>query len=459
MIEGSLDSLHLGDLLQWLHMGEVSGRLILKDSRGERRLDLVNGRVCFASSTHPNERLATWLARRSLIPVGQLRKILAISMLRRGLFTDLLVAEGDVAPEDVRVCLNDLAEAMTSRILASPQVRFRFEPEYPVLNILGLSLDVEPGRLLMEGARRSDEDDTTEVDGESYELDVVGEPFESLFWEVARDGISGEESLNGEQMSNLHDLVRDIVSTLAQWLASSPGLVPLPSGQIVGLADCHVRGNPICLFGLPHAAWNQMVLACSVRHQGWNGPLSLGELEEIASELDLWREMTDSEIFHRPDAGKLDKMISQAVTAWSRTAAAAAPHLGLNPETASLAVHLVAVPTDLVLWVLTTLPVPQQGLRKALLGHLSRRVGSRLAYLVDFPSEIREILDLQKPTPLGVCLHLGRECLPSAATWPPTVPDGGEALLDIASPSVLAMAADAARETAEDAGSEIIAAG
>ena len=456
MIEGSLDRLHFGDLLQWLQMGGVSGRLTLKDSRGERRFDFIQGRICYASSTHPTERLATWLAGRELMPVAQLRKILATSMVRRGLFTDFLVADDGIAPEIVRESLTDLAEAITSRILASQQVRFRFEPEYPVLDILGFSLNLEPSHLLMEAARRSDEGPAIDVEDESYELDVVGEAFENLFWVVARDGISEEEALNGEQVSHLHDLVRDIVSTLAQWLASSPGLVPLPVGQLAELAARRTGGQPPPLFGLPHTVWNQMVLACSVRQKDWGGPVTLGELEGISSDLDLWDELADSEVFHRPDAGRLDEVIGQVITTWSRTAAAAAIPLGLDPEVASLAVHLVAVPTDLVLWVLTTLPVPQQGLRRALLSHLSRRVGTRLAYLVDFPAEIREILDLREATPLGVCLHLGREFLPSAATWPATVPDDGEALLDVASPTVLAAAADAARQAAETADAETV---
>jgi hypothetical protein len=458
MIEGNLDRLHFGDLLQWLQMGDVSGRLTLKDSRGERRFDFLDGRVCFASSSHPDERLATWLAKREVVPVGELRKILATSMVRRSLFTDLLMTEGRVALDDIRGSLTDLAQAITGRILAMQRVRFRFEPEYPVLDLLGLSPNLEPSKLLMEGARRSDEDHTQEVTDESYELDVVGEAFENLFWVVVRDGISGDEFLNGEQMNDLHDLVRDIVSTLTQWLASSPGLVPLPSGQIDEVTGRHARGSPINLFGLPHVAWNQMVLACAVRHQETPGPMTVRQLEETAGELNLWQEMTDSEMFHRPDAGKLDEVIGHTVTTWARAAAAAAPHLGLEPDTASLAVHLVTVPTDLVLWVLTTLPVPQQGLRKALLSHLSRRVGSRLSYLVDFPIEIRDILDLRKPTPLGVCLHFGRECLASAATWPPTVPDAGEALLDIASPTVLVAAAGAARKAIQETDPEVVAA-
>jgi len=458
VIQGTFDRLHFGDLLQWLQMGGVSGRLTLKDARGERRLDFSEGRICFASSTLPKERLATWLAHRRLASTDDLRRILAASMLRRAFFTDLLIAEGGITEEGLRVSLTELAETITSRILVSQQMEFVFEPDHVVLDIFGLSLDVEPSHLLLAAARLTDEDEIREDDEGSKNLVFTGEAFESLFWELARDGITGGDRVDGERMSELHDLVRDIVGTLAQWLTSGPGLIPLPSGQIEGLAKNVLGGEAVCLFGLPHAVWNQMVLACTV-HSGddW-GPQILGTLEEIAATLDLWEEMTGSEHLRRPDAGPLDDFIGRGVSTWSRAAAAAAPHLGVDPATASLGAHLTAVPTDLILWVLTTLPVPHQGLRKALLVELPRRVGSRLAHLADFPAVFREVLDPRNPTPLGACLHLGRECLRSTSTWPVTIPDDGESMLEIASASVLALAAEAAREVVAAADSETVTA-
>jgi hypothetical protein len=440
-------------------MGGVSGRLTLRDARGERRLDFSKGRVCYVSSTLPEERLATWLATGSLIPADKLRRILAMSMLRRAYFTDRLIADGGLPEDGLRECLTDLAEIITSRILISPQMEFTFEPDHPVIEIPGLSPDIEPRHLLLAAACRTDEDEGVRDDEGSHDLTVAGEAFESLFWNMARNGIQGDDPVDGERMSELHNLVRDIVGTLAQWLASSPGLIPSPSGQTEDLAESVLGGEPLCLFGFPHAAWNQMVLACTVHSDGNGGPLTLGALEEIAAELDLWKEMLGSEFLRRPDAGRLDDFIGHGVATWSRAAAAAAPHLGVDPATATLAAHLAAVPTDLVLWVLTTLPVPHQGLRKTLLVELSRRVGSRLAHLADFPVVFREILNPQKPTPLGACLHLGRECLPSISTWPITIPGDDEIMLEIASASALALAADAAREVVQEADSETVAAG
>lgn len=451
MIRGTLDRLHFGDLLQWFQMGSVSGRLTLRDSRGVRRLDFSNGSVCYASSTIPEERLATWFAKRSLLPADQVRKILATSMLRRTLFTDSLLAEGGVSREELQKSLTDLAESITGRLLISDEVRFEFEPDFPIVDVLGLSLELEPSHLLMEGARRSDEHEHLSDAGIEHELEFSGAAFENLFWELARDGIAGSDAVDGWEMSHLHDLVRDIVGTLTQWLASSPGLVPLPARQIDGIRECHTGNELVCLYGLPHAAWNQMVFACSVLYQERPAPQTLGELESVSAEMAVWGDLIESEFLQRPEAGKLDELVRHVVVTWSRTAAAAAPHLGVAAEAASLAVHLVAVPTDLVLWVLTTLPVPHQGLRKALLNHLSRRVGARLAHLADFPASILSVLDPREPTPLGLALHIGRGCVPQAATWPLTIPFEDGDFSDIVSPTAMALAADAARAVAEEA--------
>ena len=450
MIKGSLDRLHFGDLLQWLQLGGISGRLVFFDDLGERRLDFLDGRVVYISSTVPDERLATFLARRNLVPADKLRELLAVAMLRQTLFTDLLITRSGVAPDVLQWNLVDLAEAITSRILFAPRARFELDPAYPVRELLGLSLDLEPRHLLLEAARRTDETPQSTGKEERHDLPFTGEAFESFFWDLAREGFSGEEPVDGEGMSALHDLVRDIVGTLAQWLALSPGLVPLPSGQSEGIAhDLGLERN-IGLFGLPHTTWNQMVLACSLRSSERHRPIRLSQLEGYAADLDLWEEMTGSEFWRRPHADKLDRLTRRVTVSWSRTAAAAAVPLGVYPETASLAAHLVTVPTDLVLWVLTTLPVPHLHLRQALLRQLPRRVGSSLARLADFPAAIRYLFDPQTPTPLGVCLHLSREHLPSASAWPHTLPRDDDSLLEIASHAALAIAAEAVRETHEE---------
>jgi hypothetical protein len=459
MIKGCLDRLHFGDLLQWFHMGNVSGRLTLKGGRGERRLDFNHGKVCFVSSAVPEERLASWIAARSALDPTNLRRVLATSMLRRELFTDLLLAEGACDAAQMRKDLTDLAEAVTGRVLLSAQVDFEFDPEYPVRDVLGLNLDVAPSQLLLEAARRSDERDPRAPEDNPQELPLGGEAFESLFWDLVRDGISADDPVDGARLTEFHDLVQDIVDTLAHWLASSPGLVPLPAGQIAAIAGEVSGRDPEELFGLPHVTWDEMVLARALHISGQPGPLTMAEIEKATAEIAIVPDLVAAEFLRRPDAGRLDRLVRRLVSVWSRTSAAAAPHLGVNPRTATVAVHLVSVPTDLVLWVLTRLPVPHRQLRKALLHHLSRRVGARLARLADFPTPFRDIISPHDPTPLGVCLNLGRQSLSAVSGWPPTVPDGEGRELEVASPAVLALAADAARQTAEETDADVLAVG
>lgn len=459
MIKGCLDRLHFGDLLQWFHMGNVSGRLTLKGGRGERRLDFNSGKVCFVSSTVPEERLASWIAARSLLDPTDLRRLLATSMLRRELFTDVLLAGGGCDSAQLKKDLTDLAEAVAGRVLLSAKVDFEFDPEYPIRDVLGLKLDVAPSQLLLEAARRSDELDPRTPDDSAQELPLGGEAFESLFWDLVRDGISADDPVDGARLTEFHDLVQDIVNTLAHWLASSPGLVPLPAGQVAAISGAISGRDPEEIFGLPHVTWDEMVLARALHIPGHQGPLTMAEIETATAEIDIVPDLVAADFLQRPDAGRLDRLVRRLVSVWSRTSAAAAPHLGVNPRTASLAVHLVSVPTDLVLWVLTRLPVPHRQLRKALLHHLSRRVGSRLARLADFPTPFRDILSPHEPTPLGVCLNLGRQSLSAVAGWPPTVPDGEGRELEVASATVLALAADAARQTAEETDADVLAVG
>ncbi len=459
MIKGSLDRLHFGDLLQWFHMGNVSGRLTLNGGRGERRLDFSHGKVCFVSSTVPEERLASWIAARSPLEPIHLRRVLATSMLRRELFTDLLLAAGGCDATLLKIGLTDLAETVTGRVLLLPRIDFEFDPEYPVRDVLGLNLDVTPSQLLLEAARRTDERDPRSSDDTPHELPLGGEAFESLFWDLVRDGISADDPVDGARLTEFHELVQNIVNTLAHWLASSPGLVPLPMGQVAAISGAVSGRDPEELFGLPHVTWDEMVLARALHISGQHGPLTMAEIETATAEIAIVPDLVAAEFLQRPDAGRLDRLVRRLVSVWSRTAAAAAPHLGVNPRTASLAVHLVSVPTDLVLWVLTRLPVPHRQLRKALLHHLSRRVGARLARLADFPTPFRDIITPHAPTPLGVCLNLGRQSLSAVAGWPPTVPDGEGRELEIVSPAVLALAADAARQTAEQTDADVLAVG
>ncbi len=133
-----------------------------------------------------------------------------------------------------------------------------------------------------------------------------------------------------------------------------------------------------------------------------------------------------------------------------RGACAAGRELEVDPDAVALAVHLLVVPVDLVLWVLGTVPVPHRTLRRTLVRRLTERLALGLARLADMPEGIRGLFAAADTTPLAIAVHLAREHLPSAHVWPRTVPDDDGILLDAAPAAVLTRAAGAAREAMED---------
>jgi hypothetical protein len=444
MIQGSLDRLHLGDLLQWFQMGNLSGRLTLIDHHHKRHFDFLNGEIVYASSTVPEERLASWLATEGVLPVSLLRRLLGVSLLRRTLFTGLLIEKGGFSPNHLRRSLTRLAETITSRILVSSKVEFVLDPSYPVRQLLGMTLNVDPNSLMMNAARRSDEYAGLGWSVPDAVLPLAGDAFDSFFWQLIREGIPDEERVDGEEVTRLQQQLRDIMGTLSEWLVNGPGLVPLPPAQSTRISEGPMAAARADLSGLSHVVWNQMVLACSIRTPHLQHPETLADLLQMAEELDLWQDMAAEELWRRPHTGRIDDLTESAVSSWTRTARAAAAQLGVADDTVRLAVPLVVVPTDLVLWVLSTLPIPHRQLRKALLRELPRRIGLGLTHQADFPELFRQLFDRATVNALGTCLHLAREVLPSSQLWPQTVPEDHSLLLSVASPATLTRAALAA---------------
>ncbi len=449
MIRGTLDRLHLGDLLQWFQMGALSGRLTLTQNHRERRVDFIDGKISYVSSLFPHERLATWFAKEGLLPPERLQYLLGVSLLRRTLFTNLITEDNELDTEELRRSLTRLGETIVSRLLFARQLDFVFDPAYPVHDLLNLSMNVDPHSLLMEAARRSDEL-TLEAGSEADDpLPHTGEAFDRFFWNIIREGVTGDELLDGEQIGELYQLVRNIMRTMAQWIASSPGLIPIPEVQADEIEGFLVNAQKVPLTGSPHAVWNQLVLCSSVRSSAIEGTLRFDALEECGERLGLWQEMVTGENWRRPHVGRLDQLTRDEARLWAKTSAAAGQAFGVDPQTAILAAHLMTVPCDLVLWVLSTLQVPHLRLRLTLLKELPIRLGAELASVADFPEAFRTLLSGQDNSPLAACLHIGRQFLESPQLWPETIDPEGEGLAGVFSKSKIKKATALAKKAAQ----------
>ncbi len=452
MIRGELDQLHLGDVLEWLKMGRATGRLTLGPPGRRRNMDFLEGRVVFVSSEIPSERLASWLAGKGYAEPETVRRCLAASLLGRRLFTDILLERSVIAPNVLREAVQQLAAVIATHLLMSRRISFSFDNAYPVRDLLGLDLDIDPQHLVFEAARLTDEGDAGPPPEPGPGLPSTPEAFDAFFWTLVRDGMSAGLPADGGELYALRERVREIVSTVGQWLDTASGLVPLPGWQHDRVGRAVAAGEPVPLAGSPHVTWNAMVVACSVRHPGASHPATLAALEEDVGLPGLWRELTRDGTWRRRETPQLDRLTAAIAGGWSRLAAAAAPHLGVDPAAAALAAHLLPVPADMVLWILSSVPMPSGGIQRPLLRLLSRRIGMVLAARSDFPAAIADLFAAREVTPLGLCLHLGRDGLASGMGWLDPVQEADAEELDAFDDAALARAAAAVEQARVQAG-------
>jgi len=416
MIYGKLTGLHLGDLLQWLQTGGLSGRLTF-DGRWSRHLDFLDGRVVYVASDCPEERLASWLVRSGRLPASTVRKILGHSLLEKRLFTELLLKKKKTSRAKLKAAVSELAEIITRGILGEDELEFRFDPEYATRDLLNLNLNMDPNSLLLEAARKLDEHEPASGGQVSSNLPFEGMEFEEFFLDLVERGVGDEAPLDGPSYLQSRNIIRGVMQTLGRWLRRGPGLVPMPSGGKRNTQEKE-NGKIEVLRTSPQLSWNLLVLASLVSSRELEPISGLENLSEVIQEMGILPALYKAEGWTRPEAVRLDHLSSDTALNWGRAAAAAAETLRISPDLAFLAVHIVIVPTDLVLWVLSTIGIPHHGLRQALLEELPIRVGRVLSSRACFPTDLQLLFQRENSTPLGICLGLSSRILGQHTIWP-----------------------------------------
>ncbi len=414
MLRGRLDRLHLGDLFEWLRLAGARGWLTLAGSGVEARFMLREGRIAFASSSASGERLGAWLARRGLLEPARLYPVLLRSLLGGRRLTALLVEAGLVAPDRLRSELAELTVRLLRRLLVVEGLEFRFEPADPEADgpSVDLDLDLDPSSAVLEAARRTDENGPATSPTEPA-FPVLDEEAERVFWELVERAYPDTVDLSGPGLAHAHRLVRDAVGTLGQWLRTSPGLVPMPPVEL-GAAP---PAGPEDLVGRPHLVWNLLVLAWALPDAP-RAAATLPDLARFAAADEVWLELRTSERWLRPVRPRLDAAVEALARDLATAAAAAAGPLGADPCGAALAAHLYVVPAALVLYVLATIPIPAEALRRQLLLTLAPRLGRGLARRAALPEDLHLLLGADDAGPLAAAVAVARSLAPNATLLP-----------------------------------------
>ncbi len=152
-IYGSLDTMDLGDILQWIYLRGKTGLLTVKINDYEKRFYLREGKLKYGISEDPNERLGPYLMRTVGINREYLLKAVALAKKERILLGEAMVKLGIVNRETIENALENLVREIAFNSFVD-QGYFRFEEREMDVPY---EVDIDIQDILLNGYARKDE--------------------------------------------------------------------------------------------------------------------------------------------------------------------------------------------------------------------------------------------------------------------------------------------------------------
>ena len=153
---GTLTSMPLTDLLQWLCNARVTGSLRVERDRVSKSIHLDEGMIVGCSSDDPAQRIGQYLLNRGQINEEQLREALQLQELSGQHLGMLLVELGALSPEELSFHLEAQAEETIHSLFDWDDATFRFE-ESEKDTALAFPVRLRVEDVLLRGLKRYDE--------------------------------------------------------------------------------------------------------------------------------------------------------------------------------------------------------------------------------------------------------------------------------------------------------------
>ena len=153
---GTLNTMPLPDLLQWLGGARKTGTLQVERNRVHKWILLSEGRIVGCSSDDPPERLGHFLLSRGKITEDQLRIALAAQEGNDKYLGKIFVEMGALTPEDLSAHLEAKAEETIYSVFDWDDAVFRFREELTENEVV-FTVDLRVEDVLLRGMKRYDD--------------------------------------------------------------------------------------------------------------------------------------------------------------------------------------------------------------------------------------------------------------------------------------------------------------
>jgi hypothetical protein len=157
-LEGRLDvwkgSFDVPELLLSICSAAGTGRLTLDNGEFQKKIYVQDGRIVFASSASPDDRLGVYLMLRNEIALADLKRL--SPQVRPGVrLGTLLVQEGVLAPDRLIHAVSGQVRAIILSLFRWSQASYHFEAETPSKDE-AITLNIPTARIIVDGVELID---------------------------------------------------------------------------------------------------------------------------------------------------------------------------------------------------------------------------------------------------------------------------------------------------------------
>jgi hypothetical protein len=149
--EGSLAEHDVPEIVQFVHEGRWTGALTLTHMGVGKSIQVQDGRLVFASSTSPDERLGVLLLRRGKLSLRQLSEAGEAVQPGKRLGT-VLVERGLLAPKDLIKAVMDHTQEIIYGAFQWTEGHYRMQEQ--AASSEAITLKISTPQIIMEGTRR-----------------------------------------------------------------------------------------------------------------------------------------------------------------------------------------------------------------------------------------------------------------------------------------------------------------
>jgi len=155
-IQGTLKTMNLTDLLQFLAAGRKSGTLKFDQGKITKQVYFKNGMIAGSKSNDPREYLGQVLLHYGKVDENQLKAARELQRTSGARLGDVLIEQGILTTDDVLAILKTRTLEAIYDLFVWTEGDFEFYDDEPVPDDLPL-VEVEPTNVIMEGIYRIDE--------------------------------------------------------------------------------------------------------------------------------------------------------------------------------------------------------------------------------------------------------------------------------------------------------------